>query len=76
MVADFSKPMTAVGMKFRNPADEDEFVVQVHDKFPQMGDVHVEGRRYVEVSIEMFITMAALRGYEPVDPNEGVEQDG
>lgn len=48
MVTDLSKRGEAPlqGLMFRNDAG-DLFSVAVHDKFPQLGDVHVEGRRYV-----------------------------
>lgn len=70
MSVELGKKKTA--MKFRGPEDQ-EFLVEVHDKFPQMQDVHIEGRRYVEVSVEMFMYLMDLAGFQPVIP---VEDDG
>jgi len=61
------KEATVNGLKFGNEAGE-ELVVAVHDKFPEMDDVHIEGRRYVEVSVEMFITLVQAFGWTPVAP--------
>lgn len=58
------------GIKFRNAETGQEMQVVVIDKFPQMGDVHVEGRRIVEVSVEMFVPLIGLAGFEVIDPNE------
>lgn len=56
------------GLKFRNPETGAEFIVAVEDKFPQMGDVHIEGRRTVELSVEMFMALMEGQGYLVVDP--------
>lgn len=57
-------------IKFRNNDDGNELMVEVHDKFPQMGDVHVEGRRFVEVSVEMFMYFMGLSNYSPVEAGD------
>lgn len=54
---------------FREPSGR-EFMVTVHDKYPDMDDVHIEGRRYIEVSVEMFIALLDKQGIVPVNPNE------
>ena len=59
-----------MGIKFVNEANGESVVAAVIDKFPQMGDVHVEGRRYIEVSTEMFVELMALAGWHPVVPGE------
>lgn len=64
-----------VGIKFHNETTGQDMVVKVIDKFPSMGDVHVEGRRYVEVSVEMFIALVATIGYEPVVPGEDAGEE-
>lgn len=59
------------GMWFSNGEHEEDFFVRVVDKYPQMGDTHIEGRRVVEVSIELWIQMLADRAFYPVDPATG-----
>lgn len=72
---DYTKPQ---GIKFSR-TDEDgntvDLLVAVTDKFPQMGDVHIEGRRIVEVSVEMFIPLMAAMGFEVVPPTTEQEPD-
>lgn len=76
---EFGKNTGEVGIRFRkketdhNAGDTDVFV-QVHDKFPQMEGVHIEGRRYVEVSVEMFMFLMAAQGFHPVGPDEEAEE--
>ena len=41
------------------------------DNYPQMGDVHIEGRRTVEVSMELMVELMAAAGYGVVDPATG-----
>lgn len=65
---DLSPRVGHEGMKFRSPEDGTEFMVRVYDKFPEMGDVHVEGRRYVEVSTEMFMYLMQKAGFLVVNP--------
>lgn len=72
----FNQPEdTKQGIKLRNSETGQEILVAVYDKFPQMGDVHIEGRRYVEVSVEMFLTLLATQGFTTVDPNEVTNND-
>lgn len=61
-------------IKFANPESGQEMLVKVNDKFPQMGGVHIEGRRYVEVSIEMFVALMQRAGWMPVAPTAPVEE--
>jgi hypothetical protein len=61
-------------IKFASTESGQEMLVKVNDKAPWMGDVHVEGRRYVEVSIEMFMAMMARAGWLPVSPTAPVEE--
>lgn len=56
------------GIKFRNRESGQESFVVVVDKFPSMDDVHVEGRRVVEVSVELFVQMMAREGFGVVNP--------
>lgn len=63
---EFGSQPTVAGLKFSD--GESEFEVAVHDKFPQMGEVHIEGRRYVEVSVEMFVALMDAVGFQPVAP--------
>lgn len=66
----------ATGIKFRRELEggEVEFAEAiVIDKYPQMQDVHVEGRRIVEVSVELFIQLMETSGFTPVVP--GTEED-
>lgn len=68
---DFSKQKKGTrGIVFRHAGTGQEMAVEVFDKFPQMQGVHVEGRRYVEVSVEMFIGLIATQGFRPVVPGE------
>lgn len=69
MVADLS--MRSSGLVFRSVEEEGlpDVFARVVDKFPQMEDVHVEGRRFVEVSVELFVQLMALAGYEVVNPH-------
>lgn len=55
--------------------DDGSLTVEVHDKYPQMAEVHVEGRRYVEVSVEMFIELMASQGFAPVVPGHVPTED-
>jgi hypothetical protein len=59
-----------MGLKFANVQTGQEFLVEVHDRYPQMGEVHIEGRRYVEVSTEMFVALVAAQGFHPVEPED------
>jgi len=61
------------GIKFAHEETGAELVVAVQDKFPEMEDVHIEGRRVVEVSVEMFIQLVRLAGYVVVPPASSVE---
>jgi hypothetical protein len=70
MVVDLTPRKGPEGIAFRNDETAQELVVVVHDKFPQMGDVHIEGRRFVEVSVEMFVELMAAQGFHTVDPRE------
>jgi len=75
-VLEFGKPEAGQpGLVFRNDSTGDVFMTAVKDKFPQLGDVHIEGRRYVEVSVELFAQLVALAGYHTVDPNAEEETD-
>lgn len=68
----FASPQSAKRvLKFGSVEDGNEFIVEVHDKYPLMQDIHIEGRRFVEVSVEMFVELMGLAGYVPVLP-EGV----
>lgn len=73
MTIEFGSQPKDTGIQFLR-VDEDgkehTMFVAVHDKFPQMQDVHIEGRRYVEVSVEMFIQLVEAFGYKPVTPGE------
>lgn len=59
------------GLGFKNPETGEAFVVAVKDKYPQMQDVHVEGRRTVEISVELFVQMMTEKGFGIVDPKTG-----
>ena len=61
------------GIKFAHEETGQELVVAVTDKFPEMEDVHIEGRRVVEVSVEMFVQLVRLAGYVVVPPASSVE---
>lgn len=58
----------AHAIQFANAETGQEMLVKVFDKSPWMGDVHIEGRRYVEVSIEMFMALMQRVGWVPVQP--------
>lgn len=60
------------GIKFHNEDVDKDIFVMVNDKFPQMGAVHVEGRRFVEVSVEMFMVFMEQNGFVPVAPDDSV----
>lgn len=62
------------GMIFRNTDTGQETFIEVTDQFPQMGDMHIEGRRTVTISVELFIELAGLAGLVPVDPNSKKEE--
>ena len=59
---------TTHAIKFADQESGQEMMVMVHDKYPQMENVHIEGRRYVEVSIEMFVALMQRVGWIPVAP--------
>ena len=63
----------ATGLILRHKDTGQEMFVTVTDQFPDMGDMHIEGRRTVTLSVEMFVALAANEGYLPVDPNETEE---
>ena len=71
--ADLGKPRQKV-IKLRDTGNGNISEVLVTDKYPSMGDVHVEGRHSVEVSVELFLGMAKLMGMEPVDPREEAQE--
>jgi len=54
--------------------DQPDMEVAVIDKFPELEDVHIEGRRVVEVSIEMFVELIKAWGYEPITPDSPVKK--
>lgn len=59
-------------LAFRNLYTEDpDMIVDVHDKYPEMEDVHIEGRRYIEVSVEWFVEAASQQGWFAVNPATG-----
>ena len=62
-------------IKFASTESGQEMLVKVNDKAPWMGDVHVEGRRYVEVSIEMFMAFMARADWAPVAPGAPSAED-
>lgn len=72
---DLSKAHQPVGegLKYKHNQSGQEFMVLVHDKFPELGETHIEGRRYVEVSVEMFDAMMHSFGWEIVPP-DGYEE--
>lgn len=74
MVVEFGRTTgpAVQGIKFAHAQTGQEMFVGVEDKFPQMGDVHVEGRRVVEVSVEMFMALVQQSGWYPVAP-EGAD---
>jgi hypothetical protein len=57
-------------MVFRNEESGQEMMVEIHDRYPQLGDTHIEGRRYVAVSVELFIQMISAFGFLPVMPGQ------
>lgn len=57
-----------MGIKLAHEETGEELVVAVVDKFPEMEDIHIEGRRVVEVSVEMFIELVRAFGYVQVPP--------
>lgn len=52
-------------MIFRDEKGQ-EFPIEVHDAYPDLGDIDVDGKWYVKVSVPMFCQMAARMGYTPV----------
>lgn len=66
---------TAHAIKFADAESGQEMLVQVYDKYPQMGNIHIEGRRYVEVSIEMFMAFMQRAGWLPVAPDGSAAQE-
>ena len=58
----------AHAIQFANAETGQEMLVKVYDKSPWMGDTHIEGRRYVEVSIEMFMALMQRVGWASVQP--------
>lgn len=66
---------TMSGIVLRNEQSGHTVSVGVYDKFPQMGDVHIEGRRVVELSVEAYVELMGFVGYAPVDPNENEPVD-
>lgn len=64
------------GIVFKNADTEQEMFIAVTDKFPQLGDMHIEGRRVVEVSVELFIELAAAAHWAPVVPPTKETDDG
>lgn len=67
-------PMRETKTVIQLTREEERVAVPVIDKFPQMGDVHVEGRRIVELSIEMFMDMMKDLGWTPVLPEQKENQ--
>jgi hypothetical protein len=45
-----------------------QLMVQVTDKLPLMGDMQIEGRLSVEVSVEFFVEAAKLMGFDLIAP--------
>jgi hypothetical protein len=70
MVVEFGKNLSPAtqGIRLVNAQTGQQMLVGVIDKFPIMGDVHVEGRRVVEVSVEMFLALMQAPGWYPVEP--------
>ena len=60
-----------MGIEFVSVESGERFTIRVQDRFPDMGEQHLEGRRYVEVSVEMFIQLMDSHGYRPVVPGGG-----
>lgn len=58
---------THQGLVFENEEGSQAWV-PVLDKYPEMGDTHIEGRRVVEVSVELFVDLMGAMGYRTVDP--------
>ena len=64
---------SSVGLEFKDlTGEKDNVFVAVRDKFPAMGDTHIEGRRVVETSVELFVEMMAAMGFGIVDPRTGM----
>ncbi len=54
---------------WRNPTDQGELTAVVYDNSPALAaHIHVEGRKVVEVSVELFMELMAVAGYFPVNP--------
>ena len=70
----FNERPAQTGIVFRNQETEQEAFIAVTDKFPQMQDVHIEGRRVVEVTVEHYIELAAAAGWTPVIPGDDDEK--
>lgn len=69
-LANFQQKPLVQGLLFVNDETAQEMVVTVMDKYPSMDSVHVEGRRVVEVSVEMFVELMAAQGFVPVAPQK------
>ena len=67
--AELGKRMKA--LLFKNTETGETAEIAVKDNYPQMGDVHIEGRRTVEVSMELMVELMAAAGYGVVDPATG-----
>ena len=65
---------TKTVIKFKQVESGQEVLIQVFDNAPHMQDMHFEGRRTVEVSIEMFMTLMKTQGFFPVTPNAKLEE--
>ncbi len=56
-------------IKLRNPSNGDEMFATVLDTSPELEpQIHIEGRKVVQVSIELFIQLMTEIGYYPVHP--------
>jgi len=74
MSIDLSPKARNMGLKFGNRQTGQEVLVAVTDKYPQMGDTHLEGRRVVEVSVEFFVELMDNGGWSVIAP-EGPEPE-
>lgn len=61
---------TVAGIVFKNRDTDDIVSMAVIDKYPQMQDVHIEGRRVIEISVELMVQLMGHEGYDVVDPSK------
>jgi len=69
----FAQPKLML-LKLRNEEDGEILGFTVTDKFPHLGNVQIEGRLSVEISVELFVELVAFQGYYPYVGEVGVDE--